>query len=419
MKEIGKPLYAGAGTGPVKTAQALANIASLLAQTSWETGIFKNCDETNYRGWETAACTQREDGQRYDSLTQAPSCNVDPNMHMIAETMASWAQSNPRMECKPGTSTEGCCWWGRGAIQTTGPHNYKMLQVEVVDKVSFLKDIDIDLCSNPEAICQQDALKWLGALYYWTSIVQTATPFIESLEHFVEYGFQSDASIVGGASFNDGTGGMVNNGAWDAEAHGNEGRSENFEKFVAAFKAAGMDAGMVTSAPPTGCALCGSMSPAPNCYVASWSQPCFSAASQGECSQQSGEWCGIATTTEPATTKALTTMPTTTTMQALYRFAGDGLCVRSDDDTLRVYDGPSDNPGTDNQTRIRACAYACLEQHTPKDSLSWTFTADRFSIANKVDATGFGRCYCTQASNCNYSSNYNAFYTTFDLVPQA
>lgn len=304
MSTIGKPLYAGAGSGPVKTAQALSNIASLLAQTSWETGLFKNCDETNYRGWETAACTQREDGQRYDSLTGNPSCHVDPNMHVKAETVAPWAKDNPPMECKPGTSTEGCCWWGRGAIQTTGPHNYKMLQVEVVDKVPSFKDVD--LCSNPEAICQHEALKWLGGLYYWTSVVQTAAPFVTSLEHFVEYGFHSDASIVGGASFNDGTGGMVNNGAWDATAHGNEGRSKNFEKFIAGFKAAGMGEGMTTSKPPTGCALCGSMSPAKDCYVSSWSQPCFTSGSKASCSQQSGEWCGVSTTPAPVAT---TTQP--------------------------------------------------------------------------------------------------------------
>lgn len=75
-----------------------------------------------------------------------PHAHVDNSMHMIAETFASWAPGP--MECKPNTVTEGCCWWGRGAIQTTGPHNYALLQQNVVEHIPELASVD--LCTNPE-----------------------------------------------------------------------------------------------------------------------------------------------------------------------------------------------------------------------------------------------------------------------------
>merc|ERR1712066_856478 len=151
-----------------------------------------------------------------------------------------------------GTATQGCCWWGRGAIQTTGPHNYKKLQDDVVSKVS-----DVDLCTNPEAICQHDQLKWLGAMYYWASIVQNAAAFESSLAAYVDTGFSDEGSVFGGASFNAGTGGVVNNGYWSATPHGNTGRMTYFHEIISALQAAGMGEGLVpieVTPAPSGCA---------------------------------------------------------------------------------------------------------------------------------------------------------------------
>ena len=56
-------------------AQGLTNIAALLAQCMWESGgdaPFSACDENNFKHTDTAACTQREDGERYDTLTDQP-----------------------------------------------------------------------------------------------------------------------------------------------------------------------------------------------------------------------------------------------------------------------------------------------------------------------------------------------------------
>jgi len=113
-----------------------------------------------------------------------------------------------------------------------------MLQNEVVSRVPSLGDVD--LCTNPEAICQNAQLKWLGALYYWTSVVQHAAPFQASLKAYVSSGFSDVGSVIDGASFNTGTGGMVNNGYWSATPHGNSGRMTYFQKLIDALRAAGM-----------------------------------------------------------------------------------------------------------------------------------------------------------------------------------
>lgn len=107
-----RTLYLGQNEADgLQTGAGLSNIAALLAQCMWESGgeaPFTACDENNYRQTENAACTQRADGARYDSLNDEPwACDVDPNMHMVAETFASWAQLGP-MTCKPNSVTEGC-----------------------------------------------------------------------------------------------------------------------------------------------------------------------------------------------------------------------------------------------------------------------------------------------------------------------
>jgi len=295
MDVVGLPLFPGTGSGSGRVAQALANVASLLAQSMWESGgeaPWSACDENNYLGTETAPCTQRGDGQRYDSLTGPPACEVDLQMRMVAETAASWTPGP--MSCVPGTITQGCCWWGRGAIQTTGPHNYRMLQRDVVSKVEGMRDVD--LCVNPEAICQNRQLKWLGALYYWTSVVQKAGSFQASLEAYVASGFSDAGSVVGGASFNTGTGGMVNNGFWSAQAHGNQGRMQYFHEIIEAMKAAGMTGGggagpAPAPAGPSCEAEC--MPLGETCFVPTWGVPCFTpAGGRQSCESMSGEFCG-------------------------------------------------------------------------------------------------------------------------------
>merc|ERR1719440_1744068 len=107
-------------------------------------------------------------------------------MNITAVTWAHYA-SGP-LTCEPGTIREGCCWWGRGAIQSRGPNEFGYIQQEAVSLIPELAGVD--LCTNPEAVCQgkknetTDALKWLGALLVWASkrvhgvhpFAQLATP---------------------------------------------------------------------------------------------------------------------------------------------------------------------------------------------------------------------------------------------------
>lgn len=236
------------GDGDCKA--GLSNIAALLAQAMWESGgdaPFSACDENNYSGTATASCTQRYDRQLYHSLVGQPNaCAVDPNMQMTAVTYASWTPGP--MKCEPGTATEKCCWWGRGAIQTTGPNNYGLLNAEVFQKIPELKHIN--LCSNPEGICDTSdgnmQKNWLGAVHYWAHNVQGYTNatykrnFHESLKQYVSSGLNLQGSTYNGADFASGTGSVVNNGVWGTGAHGNYKRVRNFTKIIAALKQGGM-----------------------------------------------------------------------------------------------------------------------------------------------------------------------------------
>ena len=164
-------------------------------------------------------------------------------MQMTAVTYVASYADGP-LTCAPGTVTEGCCWWGRGAIQTTGPNNYGKLQQDVVSQVPSLSSID--LCTNPEAMCENAQLKWLGALFFWANDVQGAawpaqkTRFENALKLYVDNNFDRAASAYDGADFATGCGNIVNNGAWTSTAHGIAGRVGYFDTIIDKLKTAGM-----------------------------------------------------------------------------------------------------------------------------------------------------------------------------------
>ena len=99
---------------------------------------------------------------------------------------------------------------------------------------------DIDLCANPEAICQHEELKWVGALHYWTTIVQQSGCFHPTLAA------QAAAMGPGPAppavpacyDFPRGVGGSINNGYWNSHAHGEAGRLRYFDALIAAMRTA-------------------------------------------------------------------------------------------------------------------------------------------------------------------------------------
>merc|ERR1719510_1729753 len=103
------------------------------------------------------------------------------------------------------------------------------LQSNVVSKLG-LKESDgsaVDLCKNPEAICQHEVLKMTGALYYWTTVVQKEKCFESALDTIAQ-DFDINATPSPTCyDFSTGVGGSINNGRWNSSPHGADGRKNN------------------------------------------------------------------------------------------------------------------------------------------------------------------------------------------------
>lgn len=105
----------------------------------------------------------------------------------------------------------------------------------------------IDLCKNPEGICQNDEAKWLGAIFYWAenvqgySVAKYRENWLTSLNKFVDSRFNRASSFHNGADFVSGTGGVVNNGFWAATPHENSKRLANFDRIMGYLKTGGME----------------------------------------------------------------------------------------------------------------------------------------------------------------------------------
>ncbi|WP_053230487.1 hypothetical protein [Sandaracinus amylolyticus] len=120
-----------------------------------------------------------------------------------------------------GGSVEGCCWWGRGVIQTTGRCNFGMLNHYLgaghLDPARFPRPAgalypDVNFCRDPEAICastEHPELKWIAGLFYWMSSVEPYSRdgwvYKDRLRAFVDGGM-TDGTFIDGVS------GIVNRG---------------------------------------------------------------------------------------------------------------------------------------------------------------------------------------------------------------
>ncbi len=159
-----------------------------------------------------------------------------------------------------GKSLEGCGWWGRGVIQTTGRLNFGKLNhflgrshvdpanIGQVVEGTLVKPApdsplyaDMDLCSNPELVCstqEHKEIKWIAGIFFWMNEVQgydnTGGPYAswnyhEQLKAFVDGGFV-------GTKFIDDTSGIVNRGCPDITScsagpvDGLDARRANFAK---------------------------------------------------------------------------------------------------------------------------------------------------------------------------------------------
>ncbi|GLT19222.1 hypothetical protein GCM10007938_30040 [Vibrio zhanjiangensis] len=155
-------------------------------------------------------------------------------------------------------SVEGCGWWGRGVIQTTGRQNFGTLNHYLgrshVDPSTIGTSVDgvtveappenplyaeLDFCSNPGLICSSEEnkeIKWIAGLFYWVTSVQAYNndggPYADwnyynELKQYVEGGLQ-------GSQFIDDVSGIVNRGCPDlscstGDVHNVAERRENFK----------------------------------------------------------------------------------------------------------------------------------------------------------------------------------------------
>ena len=92
-------------------------------------------------------------------------------------------------------NVEGCCWWGRGAIQTTGIVNYSVLNHLLGDIINTIYQKsdkiegtdNLNFCTAPNLVCKETEYlrsdkvvypgspQWTGSLIYWLDATQKLT----------------------------------------------------------------------------------------------------------------------------------------------------------------------------------------------------------------------------------------------------
>ena len=109
------------------------------------------------------------------------------------------------------TDVEGCCWWGRGAIQTTGVCNFGKLNYFAgkggADRGRATLYPDVDFCKDPGIICASvhPQLRWIAGFFYWMADVQPydvrGAQYMAVLHKWVEDGASlDDFSLIDFAS---------------------------------------------------------------------------------------------------------------------------------------------------------------------------------------------------------------------------
>ena len=191
--------------------KGLVSLAAFLANAMVESIQYDSCDENNFEeldGMYAISNSCGQEGYSYQdeecSLEFESSCPVLTTMEVTAVNGPIGFRVPPPLQCKPGTNdagywdstvgqlvqrpfknsdgrtdTAGCCWWGRGAIQTRGPCS--------IGKINFFlgkKGADlgretiypaIDFCKFPEALCasaDERNLRWNSGLFEWAERIQ-------------------------------------------------------------------------------------------------------------------------------------------------------------------------------------------------------------------------------------------------------
>ncbi|KAL3758302.1 hypothetical protein ACHAWU_004267 [Discostella pseudostelligera] len=230
--------------GGAKYHYGLVNLAAFLANCMVESIEADTCDELNWqhesgRHAISNACGQESrsyQDETCDTSDDIFSCEVVTSVQITASSNSSESSAPPPFQCKPGsgegyysgywdapngpfvpnteysndlgrTDTEGCCFWGRGALLTRGVCNIGKLNYYLGKKGADLGNNTlyptVDFCRFPEAPCAgtyTQELRWIVALFEWAERVQRYTSpnewqFDEKLIEFVDNGMIDDTFI--------------------------------------------------------------------------------------------------------------------------------------------------------------------------------------------------------------------------------
>jgi len=213
----------------------------------WSTGGW--CDPSDWPSWTPWETVQ----DFFDALAAGVHCKDYQNQKAgFWEECAGEGCPNaaaPNFGQPARTDVEGCCWWGRGVIQTTGVCNFGKLnyfagaRAAKEGRTSLFPDVDF--CRTPDQICtstEHPDLKWVAGLFYWTKEVQGYPEvnaynfdYLNELKSFTDSGNLADSSFIDKCS------GIVNRGCPSRTScpagavHEVEKRAANFRTVLSAF----------------------------------------------------------------------------------------------------------------------------------------------------------------------------------------
>jgi hypothetical protein len=162
------------------------------------------------------------------------------------ETVGCPNHAAPAFDREARTDVEGCCWWGRGVIQTTGVCNFGKFNYFMGSKAAARGEAslypNINFCKTPDAICtsvEHPELKWISGLFYWMESMESydeGWDYKQALREFVDEGMPNLGSDTG---FIRSVSGIVNRGCHDppcpaGPVDGGPERAKNFKTVLTA-----------------------------------------------------------------------------------------------------------------------------------------------------------------------------------------
>eukprot|EP00873_Tetraselmis_striata_P015532 jgi/Tetstr1/435796/TSEL_024685.t1 len=165
----------------------------------------------------------------------------------------------PNFDRPARTDVEGCCWWGRGVIQTSGVCNFGKLNYYLGaganQRGADALFPDTDFCRNPQAICDDEnpTIKWISGMFFWMQEVQQYNEggwsYREQVKAWVDGGMECPDEFIFGAS------GIVNRGCHNPPECGTgelDGAYQRATNFVTVLEAMGFDIDRSCNRPPAG-----------------------------------------------------------------------------------------------------------------------------------------------------------------------